>query len=158
VALTVSWKALKSTTLFGIKIRISTNIGKKALDASENYFRDKIEPQHRDIVAINYGLILSIQLMLHGVRTIIYYDSPKITKPASHLGGGDQSRHTKLFAALQETFSDLKFIPSTKGVFVERLRAKLKKLSTGKSNEIVPGNISEILSNLLLKNSNEVIN
>ncbi len=149
VAMTVSWKALNTSTLFGLKLRISTNIGKKALDASENYFYDQIAPQYRDIVAINYGLILSVQLMLHGVDTIVYFDSPKMTTPRFHLSGEDQSPHTKLFATLHEIFSDIEFIPSTKGRFIERLRAKLEILSVGNSNEIVPGIMSAILENLI---------
>jgi hypothetical protein len=148
VALTVSWKALNTSTLFGLKVKISTNIGKKALDASENYFCDHIEPQHRDIAAINYTLILSIQLMLNGVETIVYFDSPKITNPELNLSGDDQSQHALLFATLHQNFSDLKFIPSTKGRFIERLRTKLEDLSAGKSNEIVPGNMSEMLKNV----------
>jgi hypothetical protein len=146
VAMTVSWKALNPSTLFGLKVRISTNIGKKALDASENYFCDRIAPPYRDIVAINYALILSIQLMLHGVETIVYFDSPKIINPAHHLSGEDQSPHAKLLGRLHENFSDIKFIPSTKGRFIERLRTKLENLSAGKSNEIVPGNMSEMLT------------
>lgn len=146
VALTVSWKAVNSSTLLGLKIRISTNIGKKALDASENYFRDQISPQYRDIAAINYALILSIQLMLHGVQTKAYFDSLKMTNPAHHLSGEDQSPHAKLLATLHENFSDIEFIPSSKGLFIERLRSKLEDLSVGNSNEIVPGNMSEILN------------
>jgi len=147
VALTVSWKALNTSTLFGLKFRISTNIGKKALDASENYFCDQISPQYRDIAATNYALILSIQLMLHGVETIVYFDSPKMTNPELHLNDEDQNPHVELFAKLHENFSDIEFIPSTKGQFIERLRAKLEDLSAGKSNEIVPGNMTEILNN-----------
>ena len=146
VGLTVSWKALNTTTLFGLKIRISSNVGKKALDASENYFCDRIASRYHDIVAVNYALILSIQLILHDVKTIIYFDSPKMTNPALSLSGDDKSQHAKLFAALYENFSDMEFIPSTKGRFIERLRAKLVDLSVGNSNEIVPGNMSEILS------------
>ena len=148
VAMTISWKALNTSTLFGLKVRISTNIGKKALDASENYFRDHIAPQHRDIAAINYGLILSIQLMLHGVETIVYFDSPKIINPELHLSGDDQSPHAILLVTLHENFSDIKFIPSTKGRFIERLRTKLEDLSARNSNEIVPGYMSEILKNV----------
>jgi hypothetical protein len=147
VALTVSWKALNASTLFGLKLRISTNIGKKALDASENYFCDQIAAQHRNIVAINYALILSIQLMLHGVETKIYFDSPKMTNPVPHLCCEDQGVHAELFDRLQENFSDIEFIPSKKGRFVERLRTKLEDLSIGESNEIVSGYMSEILNN-----------
>ena len=148
VAVTVSWKALNASTLFGLKFRISTNIGKKALDASENYFCDRIAPQYRDIVATNYALILSIQLMLHGVATIIYFDSPKMKNPALSLNGQDQNPHAKFFATLHQNFSDIEFIPSTKGRFIERLRAKLEDLSVGNSDEIVSGNMSEILNNV----------
>ena len=144
----IVYHLLDHSTLFGLKFRIPTNIGKKALDASENYFCDKIAPQYRDIVAINSALILSIQLMLHGVETIAYFDSPKMTNPALQLSGEDQSPHTKLFATLHENFSDIEFVPSTKGRFIERLRAKLENLSVGNSNEIVPGQISEILNNV----------
>ncbi len=148
VAFTVSWKALSSSTLFGLRIRISTNIGKKALDASENYFRDQIANQYRDIAAVNYALILSIQLMLHHVKTTVYFDSPKMKNPGLFLGGDAKEPNTDLFAALYENFTDLNFIPSTKGQFIERLRAKLRYLSQSNSNEIVPGNMSEILNKL----------
>jgi len=148
VALTVTWKALNTATLFGLKIRISTNIGKKALDASENYFRDQVAPQYRDIAAINYALILSIQLMLHGVQTKGYFDSPQMKNPVHLLRDEDQSPHVKLFATLHENFFDIEFIPSTKGRFIERLRTKLEGLSAGSSNEIIPGYMSEILKKM----------
>ena len=45
----------------------------------------------------------------------------------------------------QENFPDIEFIPSTKGRYIERLRAKLRNLSKSSSNEIVPGNMAEIL-------------
>ena len=128
--------------------KISTTIGKKALDASENCFRDQIVPPYRGIAAINYGLILSIQLILNGVETIVYFDSPKMTNPASHLSDEDQSPHAKLFATLNVNFSEIKFIPSTKGRFIERLRTKLEDLSAGSSNEIVQGYMPEILKNV----------
>ncbi len=128
-----------------MKFRISTNIGKKALDASENYFCEKIVPEHRDIVAINYAFILSIRLILHSVETHVYFDSPKMINPALYLSVENQSSHAKLLATLYENFSDIEFIPSTKGRFIERLRAKLDDLSVGNSNEIIHGYMSEIL-------------
>ncbi len=157
VAITISWKPFNSSTLIGVKFRISTNIGKEALDASENYFCEKIVPEHRDIVAINYAFILSIQLMLHRVETHVYFDSPKMTNPALYLSDENQSSHAKLLAKLYKNFSDIEFIPSTKGRFIERLRAKLEDLSVGNSNEIIHGNMSEILNNVkrFYHNSNE---
>ncbi len=146
VAITVSWEPLKSSTIFGIKFRISSNVGIKALDASENYISDEIEPENRNIVAFNYALILSIQLMLHFVKTQVYYDAPKIEDPLLNLQNGHQSPYLMLFTELKKNFNNIEFIPSTKGWFVERLRAKLRDLSKYKSNEIVAGNISDILA------------
>ena len=71
-----------------------------------------------------------------------------MTNPAPHLSSEDQSPHAKLFATLHENFSEIEFIPSTKGRFIERLRAKLEDLSVDNSNEIVPGYMSEILNNV----------
>ena len=153
IAFTVSWKAMNYSTLFGLRIKISTNIGKKALDASENYFRDQIAPQYRDIIAVNYALILSIQLMLHRVKTTVYFDSPKMKNPELQLENAAQSPHVRLFEVLLENFSDIKFIPSTKGQFIERLRTKLRNLSKSNSNEIVHGNMSEILDAMKNKKS-----
>ena len=156
VAITVSWESNKSSTLFGIKFRISSNVGIKALDASESYIRDKILPENRKIVALNYALILSIQLMLHFVKTQVYYDSPKINDPLFYLKNEPQTQYSILFTELKKNFTNLEFIPSTKGLFIERLRAKLFNLSNYNSNEIVAGNISDIL--VKLKNINSVNN
>ena len=156
VAITVSWESNKSSTLFGIKFRISSNVGIKALDASESYIRDKILPENRKIVALNYALILSIQLMLHFVKTQVYYDSPKINDPLFYLKNEPQTQYSILFTELKKNFTNLEFIPSTKGLFIERLRAKLFNLSNYNSNEIVAGNISDIL--VKLKNINSANN
>lgn len=156
VAITVSWESNKSSTLFGIKFRISSNVGIKALDASESYIRDKILPENRKIVALNYALILSIQLMLHFVKTQVYYDSPKINDPLFYLKNEPQTQYSILFTELKKNFANLEFIPSTKGLFIERLRAKLFNLSNYNSNEIVAGNISDIL--VKLKNINSANN
>lgn len=154
VAITVSWVPFKSLTLFGVKFRISSNVGIKALDASESYITDKIEPENRSIIAINYALILSIQLMLHFVKTQVYYDAPKIEGPLLDMQYEPQSPYLMLFTELKKTFPDIEFVPSNKGLFVERIRAKLFDLSKYKSNEIVDGNISDIL--VKLKNINSL--
>ena len=49
---------------------------------------------------------------------------------------------------LHENFSDIKFIPSTKGRFIERLRTKLEDSSAGSSNEIVPGYMPAIIKKM----------
>jgi hypothetical protein len=82
------------------------------------------------------------------VETVVYFDSPKMTNPAHHLSGEDQNPAAKLLETLHKNFSDIKFIPSTKGRFIERLRTKLEDLSAGSSNEIVPGYMFEILKNV----------
>ncbi len=145
VAITVSWQSSKSLTLFGIKIRISSNVGIKALDASESYIHDKIPSEDRTIGALNYALILSIQLMLNSVKTQVYYDYPKIDDPLLYLQDGHKTPYSMLFKELKNSFTNLEFIPSTKGLFIERLRTKLDNLYKGNSNEIVAGNIADIL-------------
>ncbi len=159
VAITVSWESNKSSTLVGIKFRISSNVGIKALDASESYIRDKIVPGNRNIVVLNYALILSIQLMLHFVRTHVYYDSPKIDDPLLYLTNEHKTPYSMLFAELTNNFPNLEFIPSTKGLFLERLRTKLGNLSKYNSNEIVAGNIADVLvkfKNINSENNSQV--
>lgn len=148
IAVTVSWKAFNSITIFGIKFRISSKTGIKALDASESYIKDNISPKDCTIVAITYALILSIQLMLHFIKTKVYYDSPKMYDPFFFLKQTDQTPYTKLFSELYKNFSEIEFIPSTKGRFIERLRTKLENLTKCNSNEIITGYISNILSKL----------
>lgn len=145
VAITVSWKSVKSSTLFGIKFKVSSNIGLKALDASESYIRETVPPENRNIVALNFALILAIQLMLHFVKIQVYYDSPKIDDPANYLKNSPPIPQGELFCELAKNFPELEFIPSTKGPFIERLRTKLNNLAASNSNEIVAGNIAEIV-------------
>ncbi len=68
-------------TLIGMKFRVSSNVGAKGFDASENYFADTIDPQHRSLAAICYALIASLRLMLHSAKTVVYFDAPQITHP-----------------------------------------------------------------------------
>jgi hypothetical protein len=91
--------------------------------------------------------------MLHRVKTTVYFDSPKMKNPELQLENDAQSPHARLFEVLLENFSDIEFIPSTKGQFIERLRTKLKNLSKSNSNEIVPGNMSDILDAIKNKKS-----
>ncbi|MCP4404504.1 MAG: hypothetical protein GY801_45280 [bacterium] len=147
-AITVSWRPWASSTLIGVKFRISSNIGIKAFDAGESYIREQVSPERRDIVAVNHALILSIQLVLHRVKTCVYYDSPGID-PTAWLCRPDQDNpHVTLFAKLSKHFPHIEYAPSTKGRFIERLRAKLEQLSKGDSNEVIVGNMSDILRKL----------
>jgi len=148
-AITVSWKACKKSTLFGIKIRVSSNIGIKAFDASESYIIDNILPEDRGVVALNYAMILAIQLMLNSIKTNLFYDSPQIRDPLIHPQKDQSSLHVNLFPKLHESFSSIEFIPTVKGKLIERLRAKLQNLSVSKTNEIITGDISEVSNRAL---------
>jgi hypothetical protein len=148
VAVTVSWHSCNSSTILGVRYRISSNIGIKALDASESYIREKILAENRDIVALNYALIISLQLMLHTIKTQIYFDSPKIRNPLLFLKQKHMNQFENLFTKLYSAFPSLEFIPSEKGFHIERLRKKLNSLSQNKSNEIVSGNINDIINKI----------
>jgi len=60
VAITVSWRALGDQTLIGIRVRISSNVGLKALDASESYLVERVEPDQRGLAAVCHALFLLI--------------------------------------------------------------------------------------------------
>jgi hypothetical protein len=75
VAITVSYMSFDSSMLVGIRIKISSNTGIEALDASESYISEKIETGNREIIAICHGLVASIQMMLNNVETVIYYEA-----------------------------------------------------------------------------------
>lgn len=151
IAITVSWDVYGSLALFGIRIRASSNVGIKAFDASESYIADNIAPEYRGLAAICYAFILSIQLMLHSVKTVLYFDAPKIEYPGEETPTSSQNQYRMLFEKLAQHFPDLEFVPSTKGKFIERMRKKLKDLVRENSNEIVKGNISEILQKLQIE-------
>lgn len=145
IAVTVSWKAMGSRTLIGVRIRVSSNVGIKAINASESYVAEVLEPKHRGRASVCYALVLVIQLVLHSVKTIVYYDVAKIDNPveraADVLGEGYQA----FFDALCECFEHLEFVPVSKGKYIEMLRRKLDRLTSGKTNEVMQGDIQEIM-------------
>lgn len=144
VAITVSYKSSKPSILIGVRFKISSNSGVKALDASESYISEKIESKNREIVALNYSLMLAIQLMLNHIKTIIFFDSQRFEDPRKYLYNEDQDQYQFMFKKLVENFKQIEFTPSAKGFFIERLRRKLEDLSISNSNEIVGGRIFEI--------------
>ncbi|MBN2526302.1 MAG: hypothetical protein JXR76_07905 [Deltaproteobacteria bacterium] len=148
LAVTVSWKAIGSKTLIGLRLRITSNSGIPALDASELYVLENILPVHRNQVAVNYALMLPIQLMLHGITTRIYYDAPTMASPTEIFHQSEITPGFKLFTELSRVFSHVEFCPSVKGRFIEPLRKKLMQLVAANSNEIVEGNIEEIERNV----------
>ena len=148
VAITVSWRPWGPSILIGIKFRISANNGIKAIDVSESYICDKILPEQRDIAAINYALITAIQLMIHGIKTDLYYDSQVMDSATWQSQPDWDNPQARLFAALSQHFPKIEYTPSSKGWFIERMREKLEDLCHGNSNEIIQGNISDILFQL----------
>ena len=148
VAITVSYKLLKSAMLIGVKFRISANNGIKALDASESYIKESVEPENRELVALNYSLILTIQLMLNHVKTLVFFDSLKFEDPKKYLTNENQNQYQFMYKKLMENFNQVDFMVSAKGRFIEKLRLKLKNLSLTNTNEIVEGRIFEIGKNI----------
>jgi len=142
----VSYESSKSSILIGVRFKISSNSGVKALDASESYISEKIKSKNnnREIVALNYSLILAIQLMLNHIKTIIFFDSQRFEDPKKYLDNEDQDQYQFIFKKLAENFKQIEFTPSAKGFFIERLRRKLEDLVVSNSNEIVGGRIFEI--------------
>lgn len=145
-AVTVSWKLMGAKTLIGIRIKVSSNVGIKAFDASEGYLAEEIDPEHRSISAVCHAMILLIQLMLHPVKTLIYYDAACMEKPVKQGEKVPEDPFYAFFHVLAECFNNLKFVAASKGFYLERLQRKLKDLAGNpKANEIVPGNIQEIM-------------
>jgi len=140
----VSYESSKSSILIGVRFKISSNSGVKALDASESYISEKIESKNREIVALNYSLMLAIQLMLNHIKTIIFFDSRRFEDPRKYLDNEDQDQYQFMFKKLVKNFKQIEFTPSAKGFFIERLRRKLEDLAISNSNEIVGGRIFEI--------------
>ena len=148
VAITVSYKTLKSSILVGTRIKISSNIGVKALDASESYVKENIYSENGGIIALSHALILPIQLMLNHIKTIVYYDAHKFKDPGQYIHKNDQQQYQYTFQKLLDNFPQIEFTPSVKGFFIERLRQKLDDLSLLNTNEIVRGRLSEINSDI----------
>jgi hypothetical protein len=146
VAVTVSWRTLGSGTLIGIRVRISSNVGLKALDASESYVVETVVPERRDLVAVSHALVLLIQLMLQPVKTLVYYDSHTMDHPLVQEGEETEDRYRTFFNTLLDSFDQVEFIPAAKGKYVEKLRRKLDQLSRDdRANEIIPGDIEEMI-------------
>jgi hypothetical protein len=144
VAVSVSWLERGTETLIGIRVRIASNVGLKALEASESYLLETIAPKQRGLVSICHALVLLIQLMLHPAKTVLYYDADQMDDPLA-AAPEIADRYQPFFETLLECFEQLEFVPVTKGQHLEKLRRKLDQLSRNdKANEIVPGDILEI--------------
>lgn len=144
VAITLSCKPINSSLLIGVRIKISSNTGLKALDASESYINERVDSRDREIIAINHALILAVQLMLNNVKTTLFYDAQKFQATPNYVQKFNDQPYSFTFHKLLESFTQIEFTPSVKDFFIERLRRKLEDLSWMPANEIVPGRFFEI--------------
>ena len=133
-----------SATLFGVRLRIPSNTGIPARDASESSIREHILPAYRNQVALSYALMVPIQLLLQEIPTQIYDDAPTMASPAEVFQSGGNTLYPTVCTELSRTFPHLEFLPVVEGRCIERLRKKLHQLATKHSNEVVSGNIEDI--------------
>ncbi|KPA17171.1 hypothetical protein MHK_002593 [Candidatus Magnetomorum sp. HK-1] len=146
IAVTVSHKIKDSNSLIGIQIKVSSNIGIKAINASESYISEFVSLENQSIVTICYALILVIQLTLHSVKTVVYYDADTIDHSVSQSTIDPEDIYLRFFINLSECFDNLEFVPTSKGKYMEKLRKKLDVLlGNKKTNEIIIGNFMEYL-------------
>jgi hypothetical protein len=141
-AITVSWLAHGASTLIGVRLRVSSRGGQKALDASESYIAEHIEPLARDQAAFCHALIVPLQLLLHEIPTVVYYDATRMRGPQDQPDGPLKD----LFHALSGALPQVVFTPVQKGFHLERIHSKLGDLRADAStNEIMPGNLQALL-------------
>ncbi len=154
VSVTVSIRSMGAKTLTGIRIRVSSNVGIKAFDASENYIVEKIPSKSRSIASVCHALALLIQLMLHPAKTLVFWDATNMQDPKEYAAKDPDAPFSIFFTRLWESFNDLEFIAAPKGKFVERLRRKMNDLANNpRTNEIVPGDIQGPLRIICRNNS-----
>ncbi len=142
-AVTISLIPKGQGIIIGIKIKISSSIGIKALDASQNYFEEKHPAYPAGELALCYGLMLLLQLMLHQVKTTVYYDTNYISDIFENSG----EEITGFWNWLMKSFDNIEFIPTYKGYNLEWLRKKLAALKSKGSNEILKGYFGKAMEN-----------
>lgn len=148
-AVTLSASRTRSATLIGVRIRAAGHsTGLKALDASESYIQEALSDDDPGLVAACHAMVLLIQLMLHSLRTPIYFDSDRLGDPSKLAGRQPDARLAGLFEALRESAAPVELVPVAKGKLVESLRRKLDSLAARRTNEIVQSEIPEILGRL----------
>ena len=150
VAVTVSLRGFNGAQLIGVKIRVSSSAGIKALDASESYVLEACEKERAGLIALNYSLITVLLLMLSSVKTEVFFDTDSIALPDINdekalVNESTNNDDLVLFTVLTDAFKQLEFTPTHKGVFIEKLRLRLFDLIRTDSNEIKPGNMADVI-------------
>jgi len=111
-------------TIIGFRIKISAKSGISALDASEVYIKDRFVED--DNILLCFVLIELNLLLLSQIKLNVYYDSCFINNTFNNIENSDYS---ELYNKLKSDFSEITLNPVFKGVKIETLRLKLKKLS-----------------------------
>lgn len=147
VTVTVSWQQFGVQILIGVHIQVSSNVGLKALAASESYAAETLPFDYGSIASLSYALVLVIQLLLNSVKTVVYYDSAKIDQSICQAMVLNDLPYRVFFERLSESFEHLEFVPVAKGRHIEILRKKLTQLVSSRStNEIQQDNLRAILN------------
>lgn len=115
----------------GIKISASSSFGFPRMRTTESFIAGEKSTVRND--GLFYSLILPMQLMLHGIKTVVYYDSRSFDAP--------DNIQEPLFLKLKNEFKSLQFIPVEKGQHLKELRLKLRALHP---NEVVDGYLEKI--------------
>jgi hypothetical protein len=139
---------MNSRQLIGIKLQVSSNTGIKAITGSESYILENLDNKYEETLAIIHALIMVVRLMLHSIKTVIYFDSSKIKFDRENNIEEEFSPYSQLFLALEKCFSNLTFSGVSKGTHIEMLRKKINDLSIHNTNEITQGDISEIIQRM----------
>ncbi len=141
--LTVSVSPSGKEPLVGIRLRVLSNAGIKALDATELYFR---ETSGDLLGAYIQAACLMIRLKLERIPMVIYYDSLRLGDPNALAG----SPAFAFWKELIGTFSEIEWNRVGEGWHsprMEALRCKLKVLYTGPTNEVNEHNSLQLARN-----------
>ena len=115
----------------GIKLSASSGLGKPEVRTTESFIAGNKLTIRDD--ALYYSLILPLQLMLHGIKTTVYYEKRSFSAP--------ENIQDPLFIELKNEFKFLQFIAVEKGQHLKQIREKLRAIHP---NEVVDGYLEKI--------------
>lgn len=133
---------LKLRNIVGIKVQATSRLGKAGVKSTESFITEKRIVTESE--AFCYGLILPLQLMLHGVKTLVYYDKRLCYEP--------DKISDPLFLELKKEFKSLQFIPVEKGRHLKELKERIRSVNP---NEVVDGYLGKIRVGLDLERGDE---
>jgi len=145
VAVIVSWRPLGVECLLGVRIQVSSTVGLSAILASESYVCESLESGDRGPAALCHALVLIVQLLLHSPKVVVYHDRDRIPQPPSVPDALRSGGFASMFGKLQGCFEHLTLAPVAGGRHLEALRLKLDQLAKGRTNEIQPGRLVDLM-------------